>query len=254
MTVGVADVELSIGASAMTAGTATPKRSRKITEVTAAFRGWKARFADFDEHDHILAQMRSGRFYEDDLLNGVFHALKPGCQIVDVGACIGTFTVFCGLVLGASVTAIEPDKRNLRQLRSNVRRNALNERTKLVHAGIGEGKGKRAVIQTIAGNAGAKQLRDPDDSDDETITLRSLNSVWPKARVDLLKVDTEGMELEVLASGRDALSRDKPIIVVECADDDALRRTDAFMGELGYAFDSRYCYTPTLMYRPVLHL
>jgi hypothetical protein len=53
------------------------------------------------------------------------------------------------------------------------------------------------------------------------------------ARLDLVKLDVEGMELEVLRGGRAALARHRPIMIVEVIKSDRAA-IENFVAELGY--------------------
>lgn len=61
------------------------------------------------------------------------------------------------------------------------------------------------------------------------ITLDSLNL----PRADLIKIDVEGMELDVLAGGTALIKRDLPVMIIEHVKSDKSRLTE-WLASLGY--------------------
>jgi FkbM family methyltransferase len=115
--------------------------------------------------------------------------------IVDVGAGIGDFTVLAAWTFPeAEVLAFEPNPHSFAVLARNVRRNRLkNVRCRCVAVGTRPSYELSRSAWAATGTAFA-------DSAGTTVTAAPLNALLGDRKVDFLKIDCEGAELEVLAS------------------------------------------------------
>jgi FkbM family methyltransferase len=69
--------------------------------------------------------------------------------------------------------------------------------------------------------------------------------------VGIVKVDAQGSSAEILASGRDMLLRDRPLVAAEAASPVARDALRALLAPLGYReFERRYCWTATWLWEP----
>lgn len=169
--------------------------------------------------------------YERDLRE--FFTLNAGV-FVDVGAHVGKYVVAVGRQLGdrGRVIAVEPDPGNAASLRRNVRANGLRNVT-ISEAACGRTDG-RGVLRVARWEPIRHAIADSAGEGPE-VTVRSLDSLLGDAgvrRIDLLKIDAEGMEEDVLL-GACRVLRDSTgaRVIVEVADDRALR----LLRDMGFA-------------------
>jgi FkbM family methyltransferase len=159
--------------------------------------------------------------YEPEVRSFLQYSLKPGDTFIDCGANVGYFSVQAGALVGKSgtVISIEANPRTFKLLERNLRANGF---------GI-------PVQCALTLQAGEVELFMPQDWDvysslragalvegraDQSfkVTARTLDDVIKErslARVDVVKIDIEGGELDVLRSAPELLSTFRPLIITE---------------------------------------
>jgi FkbM family methyltransferase len=143
-------------------------------------------------------------------LAALLSLVRQGDTVVDVGAHIGTFTVPLARAVGPTgrVIAFEPIPKNFEVLTENVEQNGLARTVTLVQTAVSDRSlGLKAVPFT--GNTGGVHLVEGGDL--ECITLDS----FELEKVDLIKIDVEGMEHQVLTGGAELIGRCCPVISFE---------------------------------------
>ncbi len=223
-------------------GSTEINESKLQYSVFAHCDGKKFSFHHFDESDHIIKQIRNtGHFYEEDLLTAAGQYLKKDDLVLDVGANIGNHAVFFAGVTGCKVVAFEPNPDASALLKTNISNNELDDRIDVVEVGIGAKKGK-AYLAKVEGNLGATSLELGRRGHVEIRTLDSIDLPGPPR---LLKIDVEGMELDVLQGARKTLTAHKPTICCEVASHKNLAEVRAYLEAFGYVSIESFCYTPT---------
>lgn len=148
-----------------------------------------------------------------------------GGVAIDVGANIGAHTLSMARAVGARgrVLAFEPNPLVRSALARNVALNTLTQVTVYACA-LGSGPGTLPLRVPKAGSddfanmglASLVALETPHDLVD--VEIRSLDDVLaeqPAERVDVIKIDVQGYEMETLRGMRGCLERHRPVIVFE---------------------------------------
>ena len=204
-----------------------------------------------DRQDHIQATIREqGKFYEGAMLDDAFGRLEPGGLAVDVGANIGNHSLFFAGVCGLRVIAIEPEIHCGEILERNVALNDLVDQIELLQKAAGAEAGTGTVDVVDPRNLGKTQVRVSDDGkgDVEILTLDSLKLA---SEVALLKIDVEGMELDVLRGATQLLFAARPLIYVEASSIEHLSGIRHFLDDFGYVDAQEFNWTPTHLFLPV---
>jgi FkbM family methyltransferase len=158
-----------------------------------------------------------------------------GILTVDCGANLGVHTVECAkhMTGWGVVLAFEAQERIYYALAGNVAiNNCFNAR--VVHAAVSSRSGSMKIPQPnylTNSSFGSLELKkcdnnefigqDIDYSEDKMIDVRMVNlDSFGLPRLDILKIDVEGMELEVLDGGAKCISEYHPIILVEAVKND----------------------------------
>lgn len=172
---------------------------------------------------------------EAHLMKWIEQQLRPDFLMLDIGAHHGAFTLVVAHELRkrgwkGKVYAFEPDQRNYEILQYNILQNRLEEYVELRQMAMADKEGRvrfnvnleeNSDNRLAMANLGAALepliqpgilAREVDATCLDTIGL-SL------ARIDLVKMDTQGAEYQVLSGGRKALAHHKPPLLLELLSD-----------------------------------
>lgn len=161
--------------------------------------------------------------------------LRPGDTVVEVGANIGTHTVYFAKTVGekGNVVAIEPQRVVFQTLCANLALNSLTN-TFCYQLGLGEAPGV-AKIPVLdykkLNNFGGVSLNY--ETGGEQIQISTLDSFGIQF-CRLLKIDVEGMELQVLRGGSETIRRCQPILYLENDRAENSAALIQYLHELGY--------------------
>ncbi len=135
----------------------------------------------------------------------------PGDTVVDVGANIGSFSVFVAhREPTAKIVCVEPVQANFAILEKNIAENALTNITP-VRAAIADHPGTLTIYHgkgTLHASGSAYAIDATDAGDKEEVpsmTLGALLDAHGIGHVDFLKMDCEGAEYDILFSLPDAV-------------------------------------------------
>ncbi|MER2536971.1 MAG: FkbM family methyltransferase [Rhizobiaceae bacterium] len=163
----------------------------------------------------IEREQTRGQFFEAMELEAL-RLLAPAAPcVVDVGANTGNHTVFfAGPMRAKMVVPLEPLPRAVSALRHAVSRNGLAN-VDLSRLGIGasDREGRAGFVLSERGGLGSTGLRTEAAGE---IRVSTLDRLVPE-HVDVLKIDVEGMEMEVLAGAAGLIERCRPLIFIEIA-------------------------------------
>lgn len=154
--------------------------------------------------------------------------IEPGTSVVDAGAFIGTHSLAFARLVGSSgfVYAFEPQPAFFELLRRNVTKNGLGDRIRVIPCGLSSHESQiltQSVDSEHAANYGGIALQSTEhyarvpnySSRQHLIALKTLDGMQID-RLSLLKIDTEGMEIDVLTGAEKTIEATRPIIAAEC--------------------------------------
>jgi FkbM family methyltransferase len=148
--------------------------------------------------------------------------IKPGMTVVDIGANIGAHTLIMSKLVGpeGKVIAFEPCKLNHDVLLQNCIINKCSN-VDIYKLGCSD-KDNEMYIESrwnhssVEDNYGCIVLQQsPSLDDDEKIIVSSLDNILKNNKVDLIKIDAEGMEDKVLLGAKNTILLNKPNMIVE---------------------------------------
>jgi FkbM family methyltransferase len=161
-----------------------------------------ARFA-CDLSDEIAREVCLTGCYEPPVTRLLQRRLHAGAVMVDVGANWGYFTLVAAAAVGQSgrVLALEPDPRQFERLAENIRLNEFAQVTAIPAAAAARaGSAVLAGYHDHARNRGVSRIDGHAAAgprfDVACVTIDDATATFP--RVDVVKIDVEGGELDVL--------------------------------------------------------
>ncbi|MGC9123924.1 MAG: FkbM family methyltransferase [Thermoplasmata archaeon] len=149
---------------------------------------------------------------------------KKGDVVIDVGASYGDTAIWYAKKFGAKVMAFEPLKDIYEILLKNI---DLNKADVIAYnIALGNGKninGKRQGNMLAIGNEEKFETKRLDDFEFE--------------RVDLIKIDVEGFELDVLEGAKKTIMKHRPKIILEVHSKDLFKGCTEFLKKLDYKIE-----------------
>ncbi|MGI9402451.1 MAG: FkbM family methyltransferase [Rhizobiaceae bacterium] len=211
----------------------------------ANFKKSRHRLAIFS-FDHIGLMINQYGVYEGEELGLVFDFLSPlhdrfeQTTILDIGANIGNHAVYFSEYFD-EVHAFEPNPRTFELLGFNT--SDIDNISCHKH-GLSTNKGSAILFQDDK-NMGASFVGEEKDrpgtkTKSIKIQLKTLDQIHKNlGDVSAIKLDVEGMELDVLKGGKEFLDAAKPLVFFELLQSDFKNGSTGsleFLGSLGYRF------------------
>ncbi|MEM1300867.1 MAG: FkbM family methyltransferase [Pseudomonadota bacterium] len=213
-------------------------------------------------HGHFLANpkdnylggsmIRYGEFSEIEwmLLEQLIH---PGNVVVEAGANMGVFTVPLAKKVGrrGMVYAFEPQMTIFQQLCANL---ALNDlvNVQAFNAGCGDESAWlpiRRVDPARSTNFGGLSLKMLESQSPVRVRVERLDDVLDVSRLNLIKADVEGMELQVLRGASGLIKQHRPRLYLEANEPEG----SAELYDLLTGWDYRLFWHLPPMYNPENH-
>ncbi len=151
--------------------------------------------------------------------------LERGMTFVDGGANDGIYSLFAARRVGpgGTVLAVEPSGREHRRLLANLERNP-DMRVIPVRAALGRAPGEALLAVAEVGHEGQNTIGESVSNPKvatakhETVPMTTLDGLVEEhglARVDVVKLDVEGSEVDALLGARKTIERFHPVIQIE---------------------------------------
>jgi FkbM family methyltransferase len=203
---------------------AEPVRWAMPTDTTAAleqgriytgiFQGKHVKWLITNRGDEIQGKQLKCGFYESAELRDLLADIGPRQRIVDIGANIGNHSVFFVQHFGCKeLTAIEPYPPALRHLLANLALNyEADVQIRICPVALGSAAGTVALRPPTRFNVGLTRVS---FSEGGSTPIRTGDELIGTSPVDFIKIDVEGMELQVLDGLGRVLQNQRPALYIE---------------------------------------
>jgi FkbM family methyltransferase len=169
----------------------------------------------------------------------MYHYVKRGMNIIDVGANIGATTLSLAKRVGLSgeIFSFEPSPYNYKLAHENISLNNFSN-IKLINQGLGDQKTTAFLYNVNTNNRGMQRLlkNDSENSSYEksSVQIDTLDNSMNNLSIpspSFIKIDVEGYEYNVLLGGKGTILKYKPALFIEL-DDNNLREQGSNAKEL----------------------
>lgn len=183
--------------------------------------------------------------YEKRKTNILKRYLKKGMIFVDVGANLGDFSLLAARIVGQTgkVIAFEPDPSNCSFLNRCVEKNKLKNVEILQEALDNQDGIANLYLGQVSGWHTLRKGQLKNEQGKIKVKTRRLDSI-SLTRLELMKIDVEGLEFEVLQGAKKQLSKFMPVLLIDLhplmsANIDGVLEILGDLGYLIYGFDSQ---------------
>lgn len=206
------------------------------TVVATTVNSQTVRFFVANDLDAIQLHHRRGEFYEPEELAIIADHFTGGI-FVDVGSNIGNHAIYALKFLNADrVLAFEPHPVASAALEINLLLNGVSDRATIHRVGLSDKPG-RAGFDMLNNNLGATRVVERSDGDGPPL-MRG-DDVLAGEKVDFIKIDTEGFEMQVLGGLKQTIATQRPTLFVE-VENENFPAFEAFCAETGYRIDKTF--------------
>lgn len=167
------------------------------------------------EKDSIQRSMEITKMFWDMKAHNLINKyLTNNATIIDIGANIGSHSIYWGLMRSAKkVYAFEPFNETYGILKTNIELNNLQEVIIPNNFGLYSYETNARIMFYWEENLGGTSFT-PDPKGG--FYLKTLDSLaLPDEKIDLIKIDVEGAEVKTLEGAINTIKKHKPIIVIE---------------------------------------
>lgn len=178
-----------------------------------------------NDHDVVQRSHNKCGFYERDDLGVIERYFPTNGVFVDIGANVGNHTVFAAVILGASkVIPFEPNPVAQEIFISNAVLNRIMDQIdfSFFTYGLSNKRDDGLAIRWNPNNLGGGRIVRSDAAVGDIAIIRGDDALRDR-QVDFLKIDVEGLELEVLEGLSATIEAQRPRIFIEIDDRNADR-------------------------------
>lgn len=216
--------------------------------VTFEYNGEERKFVCHSEDGIYNVMSHDRQYYEMDLLNYIRSLNLEGVYI-DVGAFIGTHTVFfskeCKGCTG--VDSFECLSESFELLNYNINLNECRN-VKCYCIPILDKVESIKILRSTPDDLGRTRVESKEGTDIVSTTLD--REIYYSDKIALIKIDVEGNELLVLKGAIEIINNWHPILLTEVfRDSKMLGEIAAFLVPLGYKTIGKFCHTPIYVWK-----
>jgi FkbM family methyltransferase len=166
----------------------------------------------------LAAFLLEGVLWEPEISALLDVILKTAMTFVDVGAHIGFHTLHAARMLGPSgaVIAFEPTPEVFELLQRSVRLNGLESICRCMNLALSFSEGLAAFhVSTLCGHNSLYPLGDTQEESELQVKTARLDDLLRETRrIDVVKLDVEGAELDVLEGMKAILANHRDILLI----------------------------------------
>jgi FkbM family methyltransferase len=170
-----------------------------------------------------IGEYNGWRVYFNVFSNGtqaLFNTIKQDFNIIDVGANLGYYTLnFAKKANQGKIISFEPFLDNYQNLKLNISLNQFKN-INTYQIALGDSCQKVNMEHPVKRNLGMVQIKNLTEAVDTFIEMTTLDTFIKKnpLKINLIKIDIEGYEMNFLRGAKEVLINQYPILFVELSD------------------------------------
>jgi FkbM family methyltransferase len=211
-----------------------PNEVQRLDGSIVSFDYKKRRFFFFvhEEGDSVQSFHANGRFYEVEELEAICSHVATGGRILEVGAHMGNHSVFFSTFLKpAKLVLIEPNPSTREILRTNLTLNGVqNVDLSRVDFALSSARSTGKFRSADKFNTGGMAI---ETAVDGAVEIISGDELFQNEGFDFIKIDVEGLELQVMAGLKNLITRCQPVMFIEVKDEN-IEEIDKMISNLNY--------------------
>lgn len=191
---------------------------------------------ELDIHDYVSHYLYFG--FKDASHEKLMSLIRSGDTVLDIGTNFGTTILQFAKYTGekGSCYGFEPDPVNFKICQANLQLNPFKN-IYVDNIGLGNSEGSFKLIVDSESNRGCNKINiDATGKESHTVTVKVLDN-WVKEhavnKIDFIKIDVEGFEMNVLKGAEKVLQEHHPLLFIEL-DDHNLKLQNSSASELIY--------------------
>lgn len=164
---------------------------------------------------HALYEVHYHNGYELETALLIAQLCRGSGAFFDIGSNWGYFSLLAASLpdFGGGIFAFEPNPRTFADLTSIIKQAGVADRVKACHMGVGRTACELTVAEADPFNSGLSRLT-ANGGTGEKIPVKPVDTLNFSAP-GLIKIDAEGMELDILVGAVDTLASAKPFVILE---------------------------------------
>ena len=189
-----------------------------VDVVVARINGRAFQFVTTHDRDPIQRKWRKGLFYEPKEMEAIEAHFPEGGIFVDIGANVGNHSLYVAAFKAPTkVIPFEPNPDAYRLLLANIAINDFQDRFDLGHLGVGLSDKPQEGLEMVfqPRNLGGSKMASTGEGD---LTVVVGDEALAGVDPDMVKIDVEGMEMQVLRGLEKTIGRARPVLMLEIDD------------------------------------
>lgn len=207
-----------------------------FTDLGASFR-----FFANDPKDYVQSYWARNTLYEREEIDFLSQSLPKNLTILDIGSNLGNHAIAFAKILNAKrVICFEALPICADILSINASLNDVEDVLDLSYLKLGIGnKVGLSFSNTPAGNIGATSLEFASPEERAMIPMLPVDALHLRTKVDFIKIDIEGAELQALEGAKNLINSWRPNMLIE-VDNANLSGFDSWLRENRYRITQRH--------------
>ena len=215
-----------------------------IVDIDISSKRYSLYLPNFEE-DYIQKYIyQEKKPYELEMLKDMSGRLNSKSLFLDIGSNIGNHTLFLSSISACQAIAFEPNEFLCNALMESIKLNSLEKKVQVIHCALGDKEGFGSFEKEIPQNLGMQRIIETNGN----IKIHRLDNIPISQKIDMIKIDVEGMELSILKGAAELLKKDRPFLYIEAHNIEFFEEIKSYLDTFSYIYCDTFNATPTHLF------